>query len=47
MVGHTRMYGRMDDKVIKNLMTGLMVEEAVKEMKDVIELRAETMGKDW
>ena len=44
MVGHTRMDGRMDDKVIRNLMTEFMVEEAGKEGKDVLIVRLSREG---
>ena len=36
MVGHARMNERMDKNVSRNLMTGLMVEEAGEEGKAVL-----------
>ena len=44
IVGHTRMDGRMNDKVIRNLMTEVMVEEAGKEVKDVLIVRLSRKG---
>ena len=44
IVGHTRMDGRMNDKVIRNLMTEVMVEEAGKEVKDVLIVRLSREG---
>ena len=39
MIGDTRMDGRMDEKVSKDLMIGLTVENAGKEGKDVLIVR--------
>ena len=39
MVGHARMNERMDKNVSRNLMTGLMVEEAGEEGKAVLIFR--------
>ena len=36
MVGHARMDGMMDEKVVRNLMVGLTVEEAGEEGKAVL-----------
>ena len=44
MVGHTRMDGMMDEKVVRNLMVGLTVEEAGEEGKDVLIVRASREG---
>ena len=39
MVEHARIYGRMDEKVLTNLMIGLTVEENGEEGKDVLIVR--------
>ena len=44
MIGDARMDGRMDEKVSKDLMTGLTVEEAGDEGKDVLIVRVSREG---
>ena len=44
MVGHARIDGRIDEKVIRNLMIVLTVEEAVEEGKGVLIVRASREG---
>ena len=39
MVGHARIDGRMDEKVVRNLMIGLTVEENGEKGKDVLIVR--------
>jgi len=44
MVGHARMDGMMDEKVVRNLMVGLTVEEAGEEGKGVLIVWASREG---
>ena len=44
MIGDARMDGRMDEKVSKDLMTGLTVEEAGDEGRDVLIVRVSREG---
>ena len=44
MIGDARIDGRMDEKVSKDLMTGLTVEEAGDEGKDVLIVRVSREG---
>ena len=44
MIGDARMDGRMDEKVSKDLMTGLTVEESGEEGKDVLIVRVSREG---
>ena len=44
MVGHAGMNGRMDEKVVRNLMIELTVEENEEEGKDVLFVRLSREG---
>ena len=44
MVGHARMDERMDEKVSRGLMAGIIVEKAGKDGKDVLIVRVSREG---